>query len=93
MEVAAVSLSAREQRTLRRVADELAASAPELASMFGVFNRLAWGEAMPARQPPVARSAGRGRARSPWLRLAASRFGLHRRRIRRQRHGDRVQQE
>ena len=88
-----MSLSAHEQRTLRRIADELAASDPELASILGVFNRLAWGEAMPARQPPVARSVGGVRARSPWLRLAASRFGPHRRRIRRQRHGERVQQE
>jgi hypothetical protein len=67
-----VSLSVREQRTLRRIAAELAASAPELASILGVFNRLAWGEAMPARQPPVARSVGRVRAWSRWLRLAAS---------------------
>jgi hypothetical protein len=40
------------------MADELAASDPELASILGVFNRLAWGEAIPAASAtrrPVSR--------------------------------------
>ena len=44
MEVAAVRLSAREQRTLSGIADELAASDPKLASILSVFNRLTRGE-------------------------------------------------
>ena len=40
LEVAAVSLSAHEQRTLSGIADELAASDPKLASILSVFNRL-----------------------------------------------------
>jgi hypothetical protein len=87
-----VSLNAHEQRTLRRIADELAVSDPKLASIFGVFNRLAWGEEMPARQPPVSGSVGRVRAWSPWPRLA-SRFRLRRRHVRRQRNTERVQQQ
>lgn len=50
MEVAAVNLSAREQQTLSRIADELTASDPKLASTLGIFNRLTSGEEMPARQ-------------------------------------------
>ena len=50
MEVAAVSLSAHEQRTLSGIADELAASDPKLASILSVFNRLTWGEELPIRQ-------------------------------------------
>jgi hypothetical protein len=76
MEVVAVSLNAREQRTLRHIADELAVSDPKPASILGIFNRLAWGEAMPARQPFVSGPVGRIRARSPWARLVASRSGL-----------------
>jgi hypothetical protein len=49
-EVAVVSLSAHEQRTLSCIADELAASNPKLASILAVFNRVAWGEEMPVRQ-------------------------------------------
>ena len=45
-----MSLSAQEQRTLSCIADELASSAPKLASILGLFNRLTRGEAMPARQ-------------------------------------------
>jgi len=49
-EVAVVSLSAHEQRTLSCIADELATSDPKLTSILAVFNRLTWGEEMPARQ-------------------------------------------
>jgi Protein of unknown function (DUF3040) len=50
MEVAAVSLSAHEQRTLSGIADELAASDPKLASILSVFNRLTRDEELPIRQ-------------------------------------------
>jgi hypothetical protein len=62
-EVAAVSLSAWEQRTLSCIADELAASDPKLASILAVFNRLTRGEAMPARQhvAGIRREVGRSR--------------------------------
>ena len=50
-EITAVSLSARERRTLSCIADELADSAPELASLLSVFNRLTSGEEMPGRRP------------------------------------------
>ena len=43
-------LSAREQRTLDCIADELARSDPKLASILDVFDRLAVGEEMPERQ-------------------------------------------
>lgn len=42
-----MSLSPWEQRTLSCIADRLADSAPELASLLSVFNRLASGEEMP----------------------------------------------
>jgi hypothetical protein len=58
MEVAVVSLSAHEQRTLSCIADELAASDPKLASILAGFNRLTWSEEMPARQ-----DAGKNRRR------------------------------
>lgn len=47
-----MSPSSWEQRTLSCIADELAASDPKLASTLAVFNRLTWGEKMPARQRP-----------------------------------------
>ena len=50
MEVAAVSLSAHEQRTLSGIADELAASDPKLASILSVFNRLTRDEELPIRR-------------------------------------------
>jgi hypothetical protein len=61
MEVTAVSLSALEERTLNRIADKLAASDPTLASILAVFNGLARGEQMPARQHVggIRREAGR----------------------------------
>lgn len=48
---APLSLNAREQRILSRIADELAKSAPALVSFLHVFNRLASGEEMPPRRP------------------------------------------
>ena len=56
-----MSLSARDQRTLSCIADELAASDPKLASVLTVFNRLTRGEQMPARQhiAGTRREAGR----------------------------------
>ena len=71
MEVAAVSLSAHEQRTLSGIADGLAASDPKLASILSVFNRLTRGEELPIRQDtdksrrrePGHSRRSRGRAR------------------------------
>jgi hypothetical protein len=74
MEVAAVSLSAREQRTLSRIADQIAVSDPELAGSLAVFNELTHGEEMPegshAGGSPQ-RKAGRRRRRRghAWKRL------------------------
>jgi hypothetical protein len=48
---APLSLNAREQRILSRIADELAKSAPALVSFLHFFNRLASGEEMPPRRP------------------------------------------
>ena len=45
-----MSLSAGEQRTLSRIADQLAETDLKLASMFLVFNRLTSDEEMPARR-------------------------------------------
>jgi anti-sigma-K factor RskA len=45
-----VSLNASQQRTLGYMADYLADTAPELASMLSVFNRLTFGEEMPDRR-------------------------------------------
>ena len=42
-----MTLSAPERQALGRIADEIAASDPNLASLLGVFNRLTSGEAMP----------------------------------------------
>lgn len=47
----ALSLTERELRTLKRVAEELAASAPALMTLLTGFNRLASGEDMPKRRP------------------------------------------
>ena len=43
-------LDARERRVLNSIADDLTASAPELASRLAVFNRLAYGEQMPVNR-------------------------------------------
>jgi len=55
-----VSLNASQQRTLGYIADYLADTAPELASMLSVFNRLTSGEEMPDR-----REAGEGARHRP----------------------------
>jgi hypothetical protein len=44
-------MNERELRTLGRIADELAKTAPALVSFLHIFNRLAHGEAMPPRRP------------------------------------------
>jgi hypothetical protein len=46
-----LSLNAREQRALSRIADELARTAPALVSFLHFFNRLTSGEQMPPRRP------------------------------------------
>ena len=51
MKEAPLSLNERELRTLSRIADELAKTAPVLVSFLHIFNRLASGEDMPARRP------------------------------------------
>ncbi len=69
-----MSLSAREQRTLSRIADQIAVSDPELAGSLAVFNELTHGEEMPegshAGGSPQ-RKAGRRRRRRGhgWKRL------------------------
>jgi hypothetical protein len=47
----ALGLNAREQRTLSRIAEELARSAPALVSFLHFFHRLTSGEEMPPRRP------------------------------------------
>jgi hypothetical protein len=49
MEVAAMSLSAREEQILGSIEDGLARSDPKLTSMMATFTRLASGQEMPAR--------------------------------------------
>ena len=46
-----MSLNARELRTLSRISEELAKTAPVLVSLLHIFNRLSSGEAMPSRRP------------------------------------------
>lgn len=46
-----LSLNERELRVLRRIAEELTASAPALMTLLTGFNRLASGEEMPKRRP------------------------------------------
>lgn len=55
-----MGLTAREQRTLSCIADELVVSDPGLASILAVFNRLTSNEEMPVRQ-----RAGGSRRREP----------------------------
>jgi hypothetical protein len=43
-----MSLNAREEQSLSRIANDLAGSDPQLASMLDVFNQLTSGEEMPA---------------------------------------------
>lgn len=49
--MAPLSLNAREQRTLSRIAEELARTAPALVSFLHFFNRLSSDEDMPPRRP------------------------------------------
>ena len=44
-------MNERELRTLSRIADELAKTAPALVSLLHIFNRLSFGEEMPKRRP------------------------------------------
>lgn len=46
-----MSLNARELRTLSRISEELAKTAPVLVSLLHIFNRLSSGEDMPSRRP------------------------------------------
>lgn len=46
-----MSLNPRELRALTATEQSLSASAPDLASLLAMFNRLAEGEAMPVRRP------------------------------------------
>jgi hypothetical protein len=55
-----MSISEQEQRTLEAIGEDLARSAPKLASMLSIFSRLTAGETMPAREP--ARYPGPGAA-------------------------------
>jgi hypothetical protein len=50
MEVAAMSLSAREEQILGSIQDELTRSDPKLTSLIATFTRLASAEAMPVRE-------------------------------------------
>ncbi len=47
-----MSLGAWEKRALDSIADALAGSAPNLASLLAIFSQLATGEAMPVREKP-----------------------------------------
>lgn len=61
-----MSLNSREQRALTVIEQSLSASAPELASLVSMFNRLAEGEAMPVRRRDpgrLPRGAGGSRPR------------------------------
>lgn len=52
-----MSISERERQALDSIENELARSAPRLASMLAMFSRLTSGEQMPAREP-AGRAAG-----------------------------------
>jgi hypothetical protein len=54
MEVAVMSLSAREQHALGGIEDGLARSDPKLAAMLATFTRLTSGEEMPAGEEVTA---------------------------------------
>jgi len=83
MEVAAMSLSAREEQILGSIQDGLAGSDPKLTWMMATFTRLASGEDMPMREKihavrlvanlrdrrPPCRDVGRRRARRLCRRL------------------------
>jgi hypothetical protein len=68
MEVAVMSLSAREKYTLHSIEYRLSGSDPELASLMALFTRLTAGEDMPARETIQTRRAsrrGHGNRRQP----------------------------
>jgi hypothetical protein len=74
LEVVAVSLSGREQRILNRMADQLAASDPELVSFLEIFCWLAWSETTQAGQLTAARPANRTGVRRRRVWRAVSRY-------------------
>lgn len=59
-----MSLPARQQRALDRIEKTLLADDPRLGSMFAIFTRLTWHEAMPMTE--------RARTGLSWLRHAAA---------------------
>jgi Protein of unknown function (DUF3040) len=67
MEVAVMSLSARDRQALEEIEDGLAGSAPDLAAMLTIFSRLTSNEEMPAGE--TVREARRVRRPFPWLSL------------------------
>jgi hypothetical protein len=77
-----MNIGEREQQTLEAIGDELARSAPKLASMLAMFSRLTADEAMPPRRPlrRAARGLGTGawrvRWRWAWLVAAAALLAL-----------------
>jgi hypothetical protein len=79
MEVAIMSLCAREQKDLDSIAIRLAAADPGLASLLGMFGQLAAGEEMPWHErsglirPLAARGRRRRQARRRRLRAASER--------------------
>lgn len=81
-EVTAMCLSARERRTLSCIAGELTHSAPQLASLLSVFNRLTSGEDMPER-PQAGKTGECERQRSrrscqrTWTQRQASQVSRH----------------
>jgi hypothetical protein len=66
MEVAPMSLSAHEQRTVDAIEHRLSGSDPDLASLLSMFSRLTAGEEMPARE----------KIRAGWQRLSWERAEL-----------------
>ena len=90
MEVAAMSLSAREEQILGSIEDGLACSDPKLAWMLATFTRLASGEKMPVREkihavrivanlrdwPHPRRDVGRRRARRRYQCLGLPQYGV-----------------
>lgn len=60
-----MSLSAREQQELDSIEDEIAGSAPGLATLLATFTRLTAGEELPAREQLKGASRRPGRRRRP----------------------------
>jgi hypothetical protein len=65
MEMAVMSLSARDEQALSGIADGLACSDPVLAAMLATFTRLTSGEEMPATEE--VREPARHHPTIPWL--------------------------